>query len=213
MMPRFNSYVATWSDTELHEGDRLADAAGERAGQLLADGPVHDWSEQDARPAPSHLAVAGFADEAGARAWFDLTAEHLPGTSVLLSALTEPVWWPPDREHQRPDWSRRLEVLPDRMGVFVSVWVDVVDLPDFFEYSRSYRWTVEAAGGVVLSAGPFPAVVLKGNDPTPAAFALMGWPADGIARRTWWDGAEYRPYKEQRHRCSRCTIASIGARA
>jgi uncharacterized protein (DUF1330 family) len=213
MMPRFNSYVATWSDTELHEEGRLAGAAGERAGRLLAIGPVRDSPEQDARAAPRHIAVAGFADEAGARAWFDLAAEHLPGTTVLLSALTEPVWWPPGREYERPDWSRQLEDLPDRMAVFVSVWVEVVDLPDFFDYSRSYRWTVEGAGGVVLSAGPFPAVVLKGDDPRPAAFALMGWPADGIARRAWWDGAEYRPYKDQRHRCSRCTIASIGARA
>jgi uncharacterized protein (DUF1330 family) len=96
--------------------------------------------------------------------------------------------------------------------MFVSVWLDVVDLPDFLDYSRSYRWTVEAGGGVVLSAGPFPAVVLKGADPGPAAFALMGWPAGGTARRAWWNGAEYRPYKQQRHRCSSCTIASIGAR-
>jgi uncharacterized protein (DUF1330 family) len=212
-MPKFNSYVATWSDTELHQADRLADAAGDRAGQLLAIGPVHDSSEQDARAAPSHIALAGFAGEAGARDWFDLAADHLPGTSVLLSSLSEPVWWPPDREYQRPEWSRRLEVPPDRMGQFVSVWVEVVDLPDFFDYSRSYRWTVEGAGGVVLSAGPFPAVVLKGDDPKPAAFALMGWPEDGTARRAWWNGAEYRPYKEQRHRCSRCTITSIGARA
>ncbi len=64
----------------------------------------------------------------------------------------------------------------------------------------SYRWTVEGAGGVVLCAGPFPAVVLKGDDPRPAAFALMGWLADGIGRRAWWDGADYRPYKEQRRR-------------
>jgi uncharacterized protein (DUF1330 family) len=212
-MPRFTSYVATWSDTELREGDRLADAAGDRAGQLLALGPVHDASEHDARAAPIHLAVAGFAGEAGARAWFDLAAEYLPGTSVLLSALTEPVWWPPDRVDQRPQWSHQLEAPPDRMGMLVSVWVDVADLPAFFDYSRSYRWTVEAAGGVVLSAGPFPAVVLKGDDPKPAAFALMGWPADGIARRAWWNGTEYRPYKQQRHRCSRCTIASVRSRA
>lgn len=212
-MPKFSSYVATWSDAPLHEADWLADAASDDAGELLAFGPVHDSSERDARAAPSHIAVAGFADEAGAKAWFDRAAEHLPGTSVLLSALTEPVWWPPGRESQRPEWSRRIDVPPDRMGVFVSVWVEVIDLPDFFDYSRSYRWTVESAGGVVLSAGPFPAVVLQGDDPRPAAFALMGWPADGTARRAWWDGADYRPYKEQRHRASKCTIASVRARA
>jgi len=213
MMPKFSSYVATWSDAALHGADWLAGAAGDDAGELLAFGPVHDSSERDARAAPSHIAIAGFADETGARGWFDRAAEHLPGTSVLLSALTEPVWWPPDLEPQRPEWSRRIDVPPDRMGMFVSVWVEVTDLPDFFDYSRSYRWTVEGAGGVVLCAGPFPVVVLKGDDPRPAAFALMGWPADGIARRAWWDGADYRPYKEQRHRASKCTIATVKARA
>jgi hypothetical protein len=66
MMPRFSSYVATWSDAALHEADWLAGAAGDDSGGLLAFGPAHDSSEQDARAAPSHIAIAGFADEAGA---------------------------------------------------------------------------------------------------------------------------------------------------
>jgi hypothetical protein len=72
---RFNSYVITWADQTLDAPSPdqigvLALAACAHAGELLALGPVHDSSEQDSRPLPSWMGIAGFADERVALAWF-----------------------------------------------------------------------------------------------------------------------------------------------
>jgi uncharacterized protein (DUF1330 family) len=210
---QFNSYVITWTDqTPLASSPdqiaALANAARTYSGELLTLGPVHDSSEQDSRPVPHWVGIARFADDTGATAWFDGT-DQLGATTLLIPALHEPVWWPPELEAERPDWSHRLDPPLDRLGMFVSVWADVTDPGEFVDYSAHFRWTLEYDGGVGLATGPSPRV-LKGKR-GPDAMALFGWPADEVARHAWYNGPRYRPYKQQRHRSSNCTIVSVMA--
>jgi uncharacterized protein (DUF1330 family) len=210
---RFNSYIITWADqtppaaTSPDQIAALAAAARIYSGELLALGPVHDSSEQDSRPVPHGVEIARFADDTGAMAWFDGAADQLGATTILFPALHEPVWWPPELEAERPDWSRRLDPLDERLGMFVSVWADITDPGKFSDYSAHFRWTVEYGGGTFLAAGASPRV-LKGRR-GPDAMALFGWPADEVARHAWYNGPRYRPYKQQRHRSSDCTIVSV----
>jgi hypothetical protein len=79
-MPRFTRYVITWADEIPDVPDQgsiapLATAAQASSGQLLALGPVHDAAERDARPVRPWMAVAGFSDDPGARAWFTAVGE------------------------------------------------------------------------------------------------------------------------------------------
>ena len=214
-MPRFASYVITWAD-EVQEIpataaiEEFAVTARENSGALLALGAVRDASELDARPAPRWMTVAGFADDGGARAWFDTTGDRLGATTILAPALSDPVWWPEELSDQRPDWSWKSDPPAELLGVLVVVWANVTDPTEFFDYSTHYKWTVEHAGGACLAGRPG-AAMLRGAT-GPDALAVMSWPADGIARHAWYDGAQYRPYKLQRHRSSRCTNVSIPAR-
>jgi uncharacterized protein (DUF1330 family) len=211
-MGRFDSYVITWGDEgplPAGQAGSLAAAAGAHGGELLALGPVHDCSERDSRPVPAWVAIAGFGDEAAATAWFGQAAEQLGPATVLAPALTEPVWWPPDLEPWRPGWSRSLEVPRARLGLFVTIWAELTDPPQFLDYASKFKWTVEHDGGVVLAGAPFPRVLAGGSGPH--AIALFGWPADEAARHTWYDGARYHPYKQQRHRSADCTIVSVMA--
>jgi uncharacterized protein (DUF1330 family) len=109
-----------------------------------------------------------------------------------------------------PHWSRCADFPRDRLGQFVSLWVgEIADLDEFLDYSVHYRWTVEPGGGLVLVPGPkLSQEVLRGG-PGPTAMALMAWPADGHARQAWYEGSDYRPYREQRHRASRTTNVSV----
>ena len=92
-----NEYlVITWADS-VPADDGLADAAQDRDGQLLAAGPVHDASELDSRSAPAGLVIARFSAEEAAKSWF------------------EAVWWPPEQEPERPQWSRRGELPAGRV--------------------------------------------------------------------------------------------------
>jgi uncharacterized protein (DUF1330 family) len=212
----FNRYVITWADQAPTSPapDQIAAqalAAHAHAGELLALGPVHDSSEQDARPVPHWVGIARFTDDQGATAWFDEVADHLGATTLLVPALPGPVWWPPELETERPDWSRRLDPPNARLGMFVSVWADVTDPREFADYSAHFRWTLEYDGGVGLATGSSPRV-LRGTS-GPDAIALFGWPADGAARYSWYNGPHYRPYKQQRHRSSNCTIVSVMALA
>jgi uncharacterized protein (DUF1330 family) len=191
--------------------DGLAAAARAQAGQLLAAGPVHDVSELDSRPAPAGLIIARFGAAESASSWLAATGHKIHGTALLVTGATEPVWWPPELESQRPEWSRRAEFPPDRLGQFVCVWAEISDRAQFFDYSVHYRWTVEYAGGVVLVPGPRPSQVVLRGGPGPHAMALMAWPADGHTRRAWYEGFHYRPYREQRHRASRTTNISVRA--
>jgi uncharacterized protein (DUF1330 family) len=213
-MMRFNSYVVTWADqapatTSRDQIVALANAARAHSGELLALGPVHDSSEQDSRQVPSWVGIARFADDHGATAWFDGAADHLGATTILAPALPSPVWWPPELEAERPDWSRRLDLPDERLGMFVSVWADITDPGEFADYSAHFRWTLEYDGGVGLATGPSPRV-LRGKR-GPDAIALFGWPADEVARHFWYNGPQYRPYKQQRQRSSNCTIVSVMA--
>lgn len=203
------SLVIVWTDREPAEGG-LADAARERAGQLLAAGPVHDVSELDSRPAPAGLVIARFGNAESAGAWLAAAGDQIDGTALLVAGATEPVWWPPEMEAQRPGWSLRAEFPADRLGQFVCVWVDpIIDPQQFLDYSVHYRWTVEQASGVVLVPGRRPSQVVLRGGPGPQAMALMAWPADGDSRREWYEGAAYRPYREQRHRASRTSNVSV----
>ena len=205
-----NEYlVITWTDT-VPAGDGLAEAARDRAGQLLAAGPVHDASELNSRPAPAGLVIARFSTEEAARSWFDAVLGKLDGTTLLAAGATAPVWWPPEKESERPEWSRRGELPTGRLGLFVNVWVEITDPPQFFDYSVHYRWTVEHAGGLVLVPGPKPfQQVLRGGS-APHAMALMAWP-DEQTRHAWYHGSLYRPYRDQRHRASRTSNVSVRA--
>ena len=110
-----NEYlVITWADSVPVE-DGLADAARDRGGQLLAAGPVHDASELDSRPAPAGLVIARFSTEEAARSWFDAVLGKLDGTTLLAAGATAPVWWPPEKEPERPQWSRRRELPAGRV--------------------------------------------------------------------------------------------------
>jgi uncharacterized protein (DUF1330 family) len=205
------SFIIIWTDTVPVE-DGPAGAARAEASQLLAAGPVHDVSEMDSRPAPAGLVIARFGSSEGATSWLAATGDKFDGTALLVAGATEPVWWPPEMEAERPDWSRRAEFPPDRLGQFVCVWVDpITDREQFFDYSVHYRWTVEYAGGVVLVPGPRPSQVVLHGGPGPQAMALMAWPADGHTRRGWYEGSHYRPYREQRHRASRTSNVSVRA--
>jgi hypothetical protein len=93
----------------------------------------------------------------GARSWLAATGDRFDGTTLLVAGATEPVWWPPEMEAQRPEWSRRVEFPPDRLGLFVCVWAEVIDREQFFDYSVHYRWTVEHRGGASGPPDPGPA--------------------------------------------------------
>jgi uncharacterized protein (DUF1330 family) len=203
-------FLVIWTDTEPVE-DGLADAAQAYAGQLLAAGPIHDVSEQDSRPAPAGLVIARFGADESASAWLAAVGNRVDGTALLVAGATGPVWWPPNMDAQRPEWSRRAEFPPDRLGLFVCVWAEVTDREQFFDYSAHYRWTVEYGGGAVLVPGPRPSQVVLRGGPGPHAMALMAWPGDEQARRAWYDDQHYRPYREQRHRSSRTTNISVRA--
>src|SRR5215831_20684101 len=97
-----NEYlVITWADSVPVEDGR-AEAARDRDGQLLAAGPVHDASELDSRPAQAGLVIARFSTEEAARSWFDAVLGKLDGTTLLAAGATAPVWWPPEKEPERP---------------------------------------------------------------------------------------------------------------
>ena len=122
-----NEYlVITWADSVPAE-DGLAEAAREGGGQLLAAGPVHDAGELDSRSAPAGVVVARFSTEEAARSWFDAVLDKLDGTTLLAAGATAPVWWPAEKESERPEWSRRGELPADRLGLFVNVWAEITD--------------------------------------------------------------------------------------
>ena len=203
-------FIIMWTDREPVE-DGLADAAQAQGGQLLAAGPVHDVSEQNSRAAPAGLLIARFRAAEGASSWLASTGDQLDGTALLVAGATEPVWWPPEMEAQRPEWSRRADFPPDRLGLFVSIWAEVTDREQFFDYSVHYRWTVEHEGGVVLVPGPSPSQDVLRRGPGPDAMALMAWPADENARLAWYESSLYRPYRDKRHRSGRTTNISVRA--
>jgi uncharacterized protein (DUF1330 family) len=203
-------FLVIWTDTE-PVADGLAAATQAHAGQLLAAGPVHDVSELDARPAPAGLVLARFGADESARAWLADRGNRIDGTALLVGGATEPIWWPAEMDAQRPEWSRRADFPPDRLGLFVCVWAEIGDPDQFFDYSVHYRWTVEDGGGVVLVPGSKPSQVVLRGGPGPHAMALMAWPRDEQARRAWYEGSNYRPYRDQRHRSSRTTNVSVRA--
>jgi hypothetical protein len=132
-------FIIIWTDSVPVE-DGLADAARAQAGQLLAAGPVQDVSELDSRPAGAGRVIARFGAAVRARAWLVTTGPTIDGTALLVAGATEPVWWPPERERQRPEWSRRADFPPDRLGQFVCVWADpILDREQVFDYSVHYR--------------------------------------------------------------------------
>jgi uncharacterized protein (DUF1330 family) len=213
-MRRFASYLIVWGDDPAtlptpSQIGAFARAARAREGELLALGPTHDSSEQASRSAPPWICVARFADESGAVVWFDEARDNLRGTTLLASALQRPPWWPPELEARRPEWSKHLHPPEDRLGLFNCVWAEITDPTNFIDYSEHFRWTVEHDGGVFLAAGALPRVLAGG--PGPQGIALMAWPRDEIARRAWYDGAHYRPYKQQRYDSSKSTTASVMA--
>jgi uncharacterized protein (DUF1330 family) len=201
-------FVIVWTDTAARAVG-LASAASQRAGQLLAAGPVHDVSELDSRPAPMGLVIARFPAVEPARSWFAAIKTQIDGTALLAAGATGPVWWPPEIEGQRPVWSRRADFPSDRLGRFVCVWVgEIFDLDEFLDYSVHYRWTVEHAGGLVLVPGPRPSQEVLSGGPGPPGTALMAWP-DLETRHAWYEGPDYRPYRDQRHRAVRTTNVSV----
>ncbi len=203
-------FIIVWTD-RVPVKDGLATGAREHAGQLLAAGPLLDISELDSRPAPAGLVIARFGSADAASLWLAAAGDRLDGTALLAAGATAPVWWPQEREPSRPDWSRSAEFPSDRFGLFVCVWVEITDPERFIDYSVHYRWTVEDAGGLVLVPGPKPSQEVLHGGPGPHAMALMAWPADGHARRAWYAGSDYRPYRDQRHGSSRTTNVSVRA--
>jgi hypothetical protein len=109
-----NEYlVITWTDSVPVE-DGLAKAAREGGGQPLAARAVYVAGEPDSRPAPAGVLIARFSTEETARSWFDAVLE-LDGTTLLAAGATAPVWWPPEKEPEHPEWSRRGELSAGRV--------------------------------------------------------------------------------------------------
>ena len=117
------------------------------------------------------------------------------------SSTERPCAWPVPRRGELPT---------GRLGLFVNVWVEITDPPQFFDYSVHYRWTVEHAGGLVLVPGPTPFQQVLHGGAAPHAMALMAWP-DEQTRHAWYHGSLYRPYRDQRHRASRTSNVSVRA--
>jgi uncharacterized protein (DUF1330 family) len=213
-MTRFASYLVVWGDNALalpppSRVDVFAEAARAHHGELLALGPTHDSSEQESRSVPAWLAVARFAQERGVTEWFAEVGNQLEGTAIVVPALSRPPWWPAEHESQRPVWSSEIDPPTERLGLFNCVWSEIADVPAFLDYSEHFMWTVEHDGGAFLAKGPAPKVL--GGGPGPHGSAVMGWPGDSIARRAWYGGTNYLPYKHQRHTSSKSTTASVMA--
>jgi uncharacterized protein (DUF1330 family) len=171
---------------------------------------VHDAPELDSRPAPADLVIARFSTEEAARTWFGAALDKLDGTTLLAAGATAPVWWPAEKESERPEWSRRGELPAGRLGLFASIRAEITDPGQFFDYSVHYRGTVEHVGGLVLVPGPKPFQRALCGGPAPHAMALMAWP-DEQTRHAWYHGSLYRPYRDQRHRASRTSNVSVRA--
>jgi len=91
----------------------------------------------------------------------------------------------------------------------VSVWIaDANDLDSLIDYSGHFRWTVERHDGVSLGNAPLPTTL--GGEPAPVAMTLMTW-TNRDAALAWYDTAEYRPYRDQRHAASTATVIGIPA--
>ena len=198
-MTRFHSYVVIWTTEPVRPGQT-------DLGEVLAFGPSIDAMETDLRPAPAWVTVAGFADDDLARTWFDTIADQVDGTALLFNEHAEPVWWPPEREAERPEWTRRLTPPEEKLGMFISIWLNVTDLEPFNDYIEHFRWTVEFHDGACLGSAPMP-TVLKGG-PGPMAAALMAWPTTEAAKG-WYQSAEYRSYRDTRHAVSLATGCSV----
>lgn len=209
-----SSYLIVWPDSTplptVQDMARTAASAASAGGELLAFGPVVDVVEEAARQAPTWAMFARFEDPELARRWYrDHAAPVAPGTAVILDALDAPVWWPAEVSGERPDWSRRGEVPPDRLGLLVSIWLDVRDIESLLDYSDHFRWTVERHDGVVLGIGAISGVV-AGASP-PLAMALMTWPTSAKSFG-WYESADYAAYRRQRHAASNSTVISVAAR-
>src|SRR5215467_2783396 len=102
---RLGEYVIIWTDS-IPVSNGLASEVRTQEGELLAAGPVHDVSERDSRPAPAGLVVARFAAAESAKAWYAAVAGRLDGTALLVAGATDPIWWPPEKESERPEWSQ-----------------------------------------------------------------------------------------------------------
>ena len=210
-MIRFTNYLIVWSDDARtlpspKDVAAFAELSAAHQGELLALGPTRDSYEQESRSPPAWMGVARFADESGATGWFQEVGNRISGTTLLVPALSGPVWWPPALESKRPAWSRRVDPPSERLALHNCVWADITDGAKFLEYSQCFAWTVEQDGGALLAAGPFPRVL--GGGPGPQGIGLMGWPGDEV-RRAWFDGEAYGPYKQQRRESSRSTSASV----
>jgi len=206
------TYLIVWPDssTPLPDGDEIAallEASSDHDGELLALGPVEDVVETAAQPAPAWAAFAQFDDPDTATRFFEQQRTgFLPGVAILLAGLTERVWWPIQLATERPEWSQRGEIPPERLGLLVSVWLDVHDLESQLDYAQHFKWTVERHEGAVLSTGAISGV-LEG-DQAPLAMALLSWPSRDEAL-AWYECDDYLPYRTQRHAASDTTVISV----
>lgn len=200
-MARFHSYIVIWTTEPVRPEKTVMDR-----GEVMAAGPSLNAMETDLRPPPQWVTVAGFDDDDSAREWFESIADQVDDTALLFHAHAEPVWWPPEREEERPDYSRRHEHPEERLGTFITIWLNVMDLESFTDYINHFRWTVEFYDGVCVGSGPMP-TVLKGG-PGPMAVALMAFPTTQAAV-DWYRSSEYLAYRDQRHAASVATGCSV----
>jgi uncharacterized protein (DUF1330 family) len=209
------TFLIVWPDssTPLPDEDEvtaLSAASNDHGGELLGLGPVEDIVETAARPAPAWAAFAQFDDPDSATRFFEQHRTTFgPGVAILLPALTEPVWWPIQLASERPEWSQRGEIPPERLGLFVSVWVDAHDLESQIDYAQHFKWTIERHDGVALATHPLPG--LLAGDGGPVAMALLAWPSRDEAL-AWYECDDYLPYRAQRHAASDTTVISVPRR-
>ncbi len=206
-------YIVIWGEDSAAlpapaEITLLERAAGGHGGRLLAFGPAHEAVERDSRSVPAWVAIAGFTGQDELAAWFEPVKDRWTATALVVPAHTEPVWWPPERQRERPSWSASLQPPAERLGVFISVWVDITDLETFRDYAARFRWTVEHNGGASLGSAPAPAVLAGG--PGPMATPLLAMRSQD-SLKAWYGGADYRPYRDQRHASANCTTVSVSA--
>jgi uncharacterized protein (DUF1330 family) len=206
------TYLIVWPDepTPLPDPGEIAaltTASQVHGGELLALGPVEDVVETAAGPAPAWAAVAMFDDSDSASRFFqEHRASFLPGVAILVPGLAERVWWPIQLADKRPEWSQRGEIPAERLGLLVSVWLDVHDIESQIDYAQHFKWTIEAHDGAALATQPLP--VLLAGDGGPLAMGLFAWPSREEAL-AWYECDDYLPYRAQRHAASDTTVISI----
>lgn len=96
--------------------------------------------------------------------------------------------------------------MPPSPPAFSLVDIEVSDMPAFLRYVQGHGASLQAGGGVFLSAGGR-IEVIEGTW-SPRRVVLHRWP-DADAFRRWYDSAGYRPWRDVRHGASKANVVLL----